>query len=200
MTPMPLTPDPWAVAPTGAAAALTARFAAAVPELETARLRLRAPRLGDFEAYAAIATSERGRGIGGPMTREDAWADFSQMVAGWLLRGHGLWSVERREDCALLGFLPLHHEFGDPEPEIGFVFVAEAEGRGFAFEAAEAARGFAFDHLGWTSVVSYIDGENARSSRLARRLGARLDAAPHPLDDTVQVWRHLAVPGPETRA
>lgn len=178
---------PWEAAPTGPAAAIAGGVAAAVPELETARLRLRAPRLADFDAYARIAGSERGAFIGGPMTREAAFLDFAEMVAGWMLRGHGLWTVERRDDGALLGFLPLGFETGDPEAELGFLFLAEAEGRGYAREAAEAARGFAFDRLGWTTVVSFIDPGNARSIRLAERLGARLD--PQTVDGAL-VYRH----------
>jgi RimJ/RimL family protein N-acetyltransferase len=178
--------SPWEQPPAGAAAALAARVAGAVPVLETARLRLRAPRLADFAGYAEIATTERGVHFGGPMTRRDAWLDFCQLAAGWLLRGHGTWALERRFDGALLGFLTLNHEFGDPEPELGFLLLAEAEGQGYAREAAEATRDFAFDRLGWPSVVSYIDPANARSIRLAERLGARREG---PVDD-VLVFRH----------
>lgn len=185
---------PWEMPSEGAAAAIAARLAAAVPAIETPRLRLRAPRIADFGAYAAIATTERAAYIGGPMTRGEAWLDFNQMVAGWLLRGHGVWSVARRDDGVLLGFLPLAHEFGDPEPELGFLFVAAAEGQGYAREAAEAARAFAFDELGWDSVVSYVDPANARSVRLAERLGA----VPGPeTPEGVRVFRHLR---PERRA
>jgi RimJ/RimL family protein N-acetyltransferase len=178
----------WESAPQGAAAGLAARIAAEVPVLETGRLRLRPPRLADFQAYACFAGSERARYIGGPMTREEAWFDFVEMAAGWLLRGHGLWAVERRDDGALVGFLPLHTEHGDPEPELGFLFLAEAEGRGYAFEAAEAARAFAFDRLGWSTVVSYVDPANARSIRLAERLGARAEGT----EAEALVYRHRA--------
>jgi RimJ/RimL family protein N-acetyltransferase len=191
-----MTPAPWEVPPTGAAAGIAGRIAAALPELRTARLRLRAPRLGDFDAYAAILCSGRAVHVGGPATREEAWLDFAQMAAGWLLRGYGVWTVERLEDGALLGFLPLNHEFGDPEPELGFLFLAEAEGRGYAREAAEAARAHAFGTLGWTGVVSYVGAGNGRSIRLAERLGARLDAAPQGVDPDILVYRHTAEPRP----
>lgn len=171
----------------GAAAGIAARLCSAIPEIETPRLRLRAPRIEDFGGYAAIATTERGRHIGGPLSRDDAWLDFAQMVAGWTLRGHGLWSVERRDDGALLGFVPIGFEPGDREPELGFLFLAEGEGRGYAREAAEAARRFAFETLGWGTLVSYVDPENARSLRLLERLGAR----PEPrLLDGARVYRH----------
>jgi RimJ/RimL family protein N-acetyltransferase len=188
-----MTLHPWEAPPEGAAADIAGSVAAAVPELTTARLRLRAPRLADFDAYARIATGERGVHIGGPMARDEAWLDFAQMAAGWLLRGHGVWSVERRADAALLGFLPLCHEYGDPEPELGFLFLEAAEGLGYAHEAAAAARAFAFDRLGWSTVVSYVDPANARAIRLAERLGARPDpAAPHPADPGIRVFRNAA--------
>jgi len=184
---------PWERAPTGAAAELAARAAAAVPELVTPRLRLRALRLADFTGYAAILTTKRGAFVGGPMSREEAWFDFVQSVAGWQLRGHGTWAVERRDDGALLGFITLNQEYGDPEPELGFLLLAAAEGHGYAREAAEAARGFAFGTLGWRSVVSYVSPENQRSLRLSERLGARVEPG---RVQGCSVWRHRSAEVP----
>ena len=65
-------------------------------------------------------------------------------------------------------------------------------------EAARALRDWAYATQGWTTLVSHVHPENARSIRLAERLGARLDpSAPHPEDDPCIVYRH---PGPEGRA
>ena len=191
-----MTTGAWEEPPEGAAAMAAERIAAAVPVLETARLRLRAPRIADFDAYAAIVCGPRGVHVGGPLDREEAWLDFAQMVAGWMLRGHGLWSVETRGDGLLVGFVPLNHEFGDPEAELGWLFLETAEGHGYAGEAARAARDFAFDRLGFATLVSYVAEGNARSERLARWLGAAPDAARHPLDAEVRVFRH---PCPEVR-
>jgi RimJ/RimL family protein N-acetyltransferase len=191
-----MTDAPWETPPAGAAAALAARIAAGVPRLETPRLVLRAPRIEDFRVYAAIVDGPAGAHLGGPSDREALWLDFAQMVAGWLLRGAGLWAVERRADGRLIGFLPLNHEFGDPEMEIGWFLVPEAEGQGFAREAAEAARRFAFDRLGLPTLVSYVAEDNRRSIRLAERLGAAREAGRHPGDPAVLVFRHLR---PEAR-
>jgi RimJ/RimL family protein N-acetyltransferase len=92
--------------------------------------------------------------------------------------------------------VPLNHEYGDPEAELGWLFVEAAEGHGYASEAARAARRFAFDRLGFATLVSYVADGNARSERLARRLGAVPDAARHPLDAEARVFRH---PCPEAR-
>ena len=85
-----------------------------------------------------------------------------------------------------------------PSPRSAGWSCAAAEGRGIAAEAARALRDWAYAAQGWTTLVSYIDPENARSIRLAERLGARLDPdAPHPDGRPCLVYRH---PGPEARA
>ena len=91
----------------GAGAARAAAMAALVPQIETARLTLRAPRAEDFPLYAEILCSDRGRYMGGPFTRDEAWSDFTRIVAAWLLRGHGAWTVEVTEAGRIAGFVLL---------------------------------------------------------------------------------------------
>lgn len=183
----------WDTPPVGAAATLAACLSARVPELDTPRLRLRAPRIEDFADYAGIVMSDRAVHVGGPMSRRDAWLDFTQMVAGWLLRGHGLWSIERRSDRALVGFLPLDHEVGDAEPAFGWLLSAAAEGHGYAREAAAAARAYADRCLGLAQLVSQVAPETARSIRIAEAIGAvGEDMSP---GDDMLVFRHLPVRG-----
>lgn len=61
---------------------------------------------------------------------------------------------------------------GWPEPEIHWLLVADATGRGLATEAARRFRDHARDDLRWETVVSCIDPVNAVSVRVAERLGA----------------------------
>ena len=69
---------PWEHPLSGAAAVIADAVRAAVPVLTTERLMLRAPRVTDFQAYAAIFMSDRAVHMGGPYDREGAWADFTQ--------------------------------------------------------------------------------------------------------------------------
>lgn len=162
---------PWEEPPSGRLAEVARAVAAGLPRIETARLVLRAPRIEDFQAYAEVVLSDRWFDAG--QSREDAWLDFSQMVAGWLLRGTGLLSVDTR-DGSLAGFVLVHQEYGDPEMELGWILTAEGEGHGYATEAAAALRDHAAS-LGLTGLVSYIGSDNVRSVRVAERLGARRD-------------------------
>jgi RimJ/RimL family protein N-acetyltransferase len=173
--------------PTGGAAAdFAAKLAAAIPVIETQRLRLRAPRLADFDAWAEVLCGPAGPHLGGPFDRDDAFTEFAAACGTWLLRGHGPWTVEPRAGGAPLGFVLIGFEPGDREPELGFLFRPEAEGRGLAAEAARAA----LDHAraaGLPALVSYVAPDNGRSLALVRRLGARRDGTL----DGCEVWRHL---------
>lgn len=166
-----------------------------IPTLATGRLTLRAPRLVDFPPFEAHFTSERSIHEDGPLTRTGAWKEFATGVAGWMLRGYGSLSIEDRATGGYLGEVGIYRLGTYPEPEIGWMVMPEAEGRGIAHEAALALRAWAYDRFGWTTLVSYIGAENTRSIRLAERLGARLDpAGPMPQEDECLVYRH---PPPE---
>ncbi|WP_458791697.1 GNAT family N-acetyltransferase [Yoonia sp. MH D7] len=166
---------PWETLPQQQAAVAVERIGQALPRIFTDRTVMRGPYMEDFDVFADLFTSERGRYVSGPLTREGAWDDFIQLTASWILRGCGLWTVEDQEDKSVLGFVLLGHETGDPEPELGFLFTEEAEGKGLAFEAAEKARNNAWNALSFDNLVSYIDPENDRGIKLALRLGAVRD-------------------------
>ncbi len=166
----------WLHAPTGPAAAIAASLAAAVPTLTTARLTLRAPKITDYPAYQAVFTTDRSRYMGGPFSEGEAFADFCQGIAGWTLRGAGMWTMTTAADDAPMGWVYLWQEIGDPEPELGWVLTEAAEGHGYASEAAHAVLPHALTLYGALGFVSYIDAANDRSARLAIALGASRDA------------------------
>lgn len=143
------------------------------PVLETGRLLLRAPELSDFDAFASFYTSERSGTIGGPVSRDDAWTDFSSSAGQWLLRGYGFWEIIERDSGANIGRAGIFHPDFWPEPELGWILYGNShEGRGFAIEAASAARTGAAHHFGITRPISSIEATNTRSIRLAQRMGA----------------------------
>ena len=183
-----MTPRRCTLPPRGAAAAAAAAHRASVPELETERLRLRAPVLDDLPAWTEICAAWPT----GAISAETAWEEFSYYTSGWMLHGHGLWAVELH-DGPLVGFVHVGLEWDDWEPELGWMLIAEHRGKGYATEAAQAAATYARDIL--PTFVSYIDPMNTASQRVAERLGARRDAQREAEIQRVDghaahVWRH----------
>lgn len=165
-----------------------------IPELETDRLRLRAPKAADIEAYIDFRASDRSKTVGGPYPRHTGWSQFAGLIGHWVIRGFGRWIVADKATDAPLGVVGLYHPDDWPEPEIAWSLFEAGEGRGIAYEAALAARAYAYDNLGWTGVMSLVDPANTRSVALARRLGCVADGHyDHPQYGRMHVWRH---PGP----
>ena len=163
-----------------------------IPTLATERLVLRPHVAGDFDAFADMVTSARGKYMRENLSRIEAWGWFCGDIARWHLFGYGSLMIEA--DGETVGEVGINDGYGFPEPEIGWLLYDGFEGRGYAGEAAIALRKFAYDACGLKTLVSYIDPRNTRSIALAERLGAiRDDSAERPEPGDL-VFRH---PGPD---
>lgn len=167
--------------------------------LQTERLTLRRPNASDWEGAKEFYLSERSSMAGGPLDLGRAWRQFAAIIGHWDIRGYGLWAVTEGAGKPAVGLVGPWYPVDWPETELGWVLLAQAEGKSIAYEAVVAARRDAFERLGWDTAVSYIAKENTRSIALAKRLGATLDEAaqqPKP-DSPCLIFRH---PRPEARA
>ena len=167
----------------------------AAPVLQTERLLLRPPQPADLGAFSAYFQSDRARFTGGQPDPILAWSRFCTTLGHWVLRGYGIFVMLDRATGEAVGAAGPFFPEGWPEPEIAWqIWRPEYEGGGYAGEAARATRAHAYRDLGWRSAVSLIAPDNARSRRLAERLGCRYEGDhPHPHFGPLQVWRH---PGP----
>lgn len=169
-----------------------------IPVLETDRLTLRAINMDDFETEVEFFATERSKGVGGPLPREQVWRGIASLIGHWIIRGYGYWAVDEKATGTYCGRVGLWYPDGWPEPEIGWTLMDYAEGRGIAREAAIAARRFAYETLGWTTAISLIAHDNTRSQALAERLDAVREADyEHPSFGSMRVYRH---PAPEAIA
>lgn len=155
---------------------VTPNLGGVIPELETERLRLRALRLEDLDAYARMyADPEVMRFLeqGLPADRGSAFRSLAVHLGHWQLRGYGQWALEDLATGNFVGRAGLWQPEGWPGLEVGWVLAREAWGNGYATEAGRAAIAYAFDVLGTDEVISLIRPENTASIRVAERLGER---------------------------
>jgi RimJ/RimL family protein N-acetyltransferase len=146
----------------------------------TERLLLRRWRVGDGAAFARInADPEVMRFIGRGHVLGRGLSDdlINRIEREWDERGFGLWAVSLRDDPdgALLGFCGLSVPMFLPEVlpavEVGWRLARGAWGRGYATEAARASVDYGFAEHDVSEVIAIVDPENARSLRVAGKLG-----------------------------
>ncbi len=167
---------------------------AEIPILETERLILRDLRESDLDPFAAMmADEEVARHIGGALTRAEAWRYIATVLGHWILRGYGLWAVERKADRAFLGRVGLINPEGWPGLEVGWALARPYWGQGYATEAGRASLRFAFETQPADALISVIHPDNRASQKVAERLGEtrgeRITAAFVGKTHEVDIWR-----------
>lgn len=159
--------------------------------LQTPRLVMRAPEPGDWMVFHDFMMSDRADAFGSNGDLGKTWRSFASELGHWQIFGYGMWAVTLRGDNDCVGLVGPWTPPEWPETEIGWMMFDPAiEGTGIATEAAYAAVTHAYDVLGWQTAVSYIAHDNARSIRLAEKLGAKLDINAKAPTDTTLVYRH----------
>ncbi|MER5772532.1 GNAT family N-acetyltransferase [Streptomyces sp. NPDC001985] len=139
--------------------------------ISTERLVLREPEARDRPGLIdLLASPEVHRYLGGPRPREE----LERAIPGAPDRRPGLFVVDL--GGAMIGQVTLTKDTGylpraAGAAELGYLFLPEAWGRGYAAEACAAALGWFDDALPGEPVVLATRTANARSLRLAARLG-----------------------------
>ena len=145
----------------------------------TERLILRLPERSDVPGSARMwADPDVVRHVTGrPSSRQESWFRLLRHAGHWRLLGHGYWVVQDRASGAFLGevgFADWMREIEpsmEGEPEAGWVFRTEAQGRGLAREAVRAMLDWADTFLDAPSTLCIVAPEHVASVRLARDVG-----------------------------
>jgi RimJ/RimL family protein N-acetyltransferase len=141
--------------------------------VRTDRLVLREPEVRDRAAFIELlASPEVGTYLGGPRPRDQ----LEREMPGAPERLPGLFTVDL--NGAMIGQVILSRAKGHHTPaaaagkaELGYMFLPEAWGFGYAAEACAAALGWLDETLPGEPVVLFTQTANARSMRLAAKLG-----------------------------
>ena len=155
---------------------------------DTARLHLRPPRLADAEAFAAINADPEVTefvSLTGPLKRGESDLLLRKMIDHWADHGFGWWMADLRQTGELIGFVGLSHPTSLPpmaeEVELGWRLGRAHWGHGYATEGGAEGVRWALAERGLKQLISIIDRDNARSLRVAEKLG-------------FEHWRDLAHP------
>jgi RimJ/RimL family protein N-acetyltransferase len=157
-----------------------------VPILATERLKLRGHCASDFPHCAAMwADPKVTQYIGGkPLTEEESWTKFLRYLGHWALLSFGYWAVEEKATGDFIGEIGFADYKRDLEPslkgipEVGWVLVSHAQGKGYATEAVRAAVAWGDTHFSssvqtGTRTACIIAPENLASIRVAVKCGYR---------------------------
>lgn len=125
-------------------------------------------------------------------------AFYAIVTEHWAMHGFGFYAVQALRGPnagALIGFVGVAYPTFLPavahRPELGWRLARQAWGQGLATEAAAAARDDALDRLQLGSLISIIHPENARSRRVAAKLGMSIESQIHNpvLGIDVDIWQ-----------
>jgi RimJ/RimL family protein N-acetyltransferase len=147
---------------------------------ETARLLLRPPQASDLDPYVEIHSDPevlRYLTLQGMPGKTGAWRMLALLAGHWHLRGYGQWTAIEKATGLVVGRVGLWNPEGWPGLEVGWVIRRSHWNRGFATEAARAAIDFGFDTIGADHLISLIRPDNARSIRVAEKIGERFEKA-----------------------
>ena len=141
-----------------------------IPVLETERLILRAPRLGDAKVLAALANDKRiaenTRRIPHPYKRADA-DDFITAVNA--PGGEVAFLITLREGGAVVGGCGVALQ--DGAPDLGYWLGVKYWNKGYATEAARAVVDFAFTELGHDTLSAGARVTDPASRRILEKCG-----------------------------
>ena len=174
------------------------------PDILTARTRMRAHRLEDFQAMLVMWQDEVVvRHITGrPSTSNETWSRLLRYIGHWHALGFGYWVIEDRETGLYLGeagFADFHRDMEPPlgsAPEAGWAIVSASHGRGLATEVMQAAHEWIDARNPYGNTVCILDPVHSASVRVAEKCGYRFEYEASFQGGATTVMRRLSKPFP----
>jgi RimJ/RimL family protein N-acetyltransferase len=148
-----------------------------IPEIETARLRLRRYTLDDLDAVSAMFRDPdvmRYLGTGEAITKEASKPHLINLIERyWEEHRFGRWALIHKDRGELIG----HCGFRmlKEKAELVYLLAKPYWGMGLATEAAKACLRYAFEELQLEQIIAATRGENVASRRVLERIGMTLE-------------------------
>jgi RimJ/RimL family protein N-acetyltransferase len=140
-----------------------------IPVLETERLILRAPRLGDAKAVAVLANDRRIAENTARIPHPYRLVDAEDFISAANVGGETVFLIAQRGGAPMgaCGFIQIDRQ----PPEIGYWLGAKFWGKGYATEAVRAVIDHAFTDLDCEALQSAARVTNPASRRVLEKCG-----------------------------
>ena len=146
--------------------------------LETERLLLRIFQPHDVGALATLYSDhEVMRFTGGVRTANETWESLQRMIRHFGENRFGLYATVLKVSGRLIGrcgFIVWPVD-GRREIEVAYLLTRDQWGKGLATEAARALVAYGFKQLSRPRLISLIRPDNARSIRVAEKIGMKFE-------------------------
>lgn len=147
-----------------------------MPEIETARLRLRRFTPDDLDDLERLFSDPAvmlylGIEAGKTLSRQETAETLRGFISGWDKHGFGRWAVTHQETQRFIGLCGLKLLAG--QPELIYALEKAYWGQGLATEAARAALRYGFEEVGLERIVAVTRRENVASQRVMQTIGMR---------------------------
>jgi RimJ/RimL family protein N-acetyltransferase len=139
--------------------------------IDTERLYLRPMTMHDMDDLVALHSEPEVREFMPAFDRDAMTERLRRDDAEWREYGHGLFALLASDDARFLGRVALKYWPQFDEAEVGWVLRHEEWGHGYATEAARACAAWGFREFEYPYLTAMIRPDNARSIRVAARLG-----------------------------
>jgi RimJ/RimL family protein N-acetyltransferase len=151
--------------------------------VETSRLLLRLPERADAQAFLdmhqdpEVIELKQVTLLEAPGGIDLALRNVARMLRHWSRCGYGQWAVVDKATTEVIGCVGFFYPNGWPGFDLNWIIERSRRGNGFATEAAEAALEWAWQNTKIDHVISLIGPSDARSARIATKVGESFERA-----------------------
>jgi RimJ/RimL family protein N-acetyltransferase len=150
-----------------------------MPEIETARLRLRYFTLEDFDDLFRIYSDSQVMQYLSSRTKEQTQISLNKHIQHWEEHNFGMYAVIDKQSGTMIGRCGLGFLENTPEVELGYVFDKLYWNMGLATEASKATLKYGFEEVKLDRIVAIAKPENIASVRVIQKVGMKYEKDAH---------------------
>jgi ribosomal-protein-alanine N-acetyltransferase len=150
-----------------------------MPEIETARLRLRHFTLDDFDTLFRLYSNTEVMRYLSPRTKEQTQASLLKHIQHWQKHNFGMWAVVHKDSGTMIGRCGLGFLDNTPEVELGYVLDKSYWNMGLGTEASHATLKYGFLTVQLDRIVAIARPENIASRRVIEKVGMKYQKDAH---------------------